>query len=124
MTRAPGSGQMQMPGACFGRRVGMRIKRTHPVEKIVQVFESRRGAFVSQKSRNAARAHAKQALEAGYTLEEVLGCMQWLDTESGTRSLSWSLAFVGRKLPDWRRMQAAAKSVAEQVEQVPEGWKW
>lgn len=116
--------QLQLP--CMPKPRGRVFfgREKSDVDKIVEHYETVRGKFIFGSERNQARKHARQILDAGYTVEEVCGAIDWLDGHELYGALSeWSLVFVGKRIAGYRRLQVDGAGALGEIVQAPADWK-
>lgn len=77
------------------------MRKPSPVARIVARYSALRGPLVFGSGWKTARKHASAMLKAGFTEEEILACIERQHVEHP--SWNWSLAYVARQLPQFRR---------------------
>ena len=112
-------GQLLLPGMPL-RRTRVRIRKVSPAVRVVNLYCTLRGPVVY--GRPVMLKQVKDMVEAGYLHDEIAGCIKWLHEDDGVHGLNWSLAYVARRMPDYRRRDAGIAGVSGLVE-VPDDWQ-
>lgn len=98
--------------------------RKAPVDKIAICYHHLRGPLVHQVDWIKAKTHAKKILAAGFSVDEAIGCIEWLNVHPKYGPKNWSVAFVGKLLPQYRREHEQESAAEHQFSRVPKDWKW
>jgi hypothetical protein len=103
----------------------VKVKAMPPTEQILHLFEDLRGRLAFEADRNKARRLARLILNAGYTPDDVMGCIRWANDHPKYTGYAWSLAFIGRRMPEYQAERERGRALRAQVTQTskpPDTW--